>query len=100
MTALDRLTVGDFTPTVGQAYALDLDGQGTLDFTLLEAVQKGQAPPGAARDPFALVFRGPLDPQLPQRTYGIEHEAFGRLLLFLVPVARREDGMRYEAILA
>jgi len=97
MTTLDQLTVDDFAPTLQEPYALDLDGQGTLDFTLLEARRLGDGLDGA-RDPFALVFRGPLDPQLEQRTYGIEHPRLGRLLFFIVPIAREADGMRYEAI--
>jgi len=97
MTTLDQLTVDHFAPTVEEAYVLDLDGQGTLDFTLLEARRLGDGLDGA-RDPFALVFRGPLDPQLEQRTYAIEHPGLGRLLFFIVPIAREADGMRYEAI--
>jgi hypothetical protein len=100
VTALDHLSVDDFAPTVGEPYALDLDGQGTLDFTLVEARALGDGSPAGGRPPFSIVFRGPLDPQLPQRTYGIAHERLGRLLIFLVPIARDEDGMRYESVFA
>jgi len=47
---------------------------------------------------FSIVFLGPKDLLLPQESYELEHEKFGRGLLFLVPIAQNEDGYRYEAV--
>lgn len=47
---------------------------------------------------FSLFFGGPPDIMLPQGSYKLEHEALGALEIFLVPVARTEEGMRYEAV--
>ncbi len=99
MSTLEDLTLADFAPKVGEPFALDLDGQGTLDFTLVEAQALGGESPGERR-PFSLVFRGPVAPLLGQRTYGIAHEGLGRLLLFLVPIAQDGDGTRYQAVFA
>jgi hypothetical protein len=47
---------------------------------------------------FSLLFRGPLIPLLPQRTYRLEHEQLGPQELFLVPVGPRDGTMQYEAV--
>lgn len=47
---------------------------------------------------FSAFFRGSNDHFLPQHTYTIEHEAMGSFELFLVPIARDENGFQYEAV--
>ena len=47
---------------------------------------------------FSLVFRGPLDQPLEQGLYPMNHEKMGTESLFLVPIARKADGFRYEAV--
>ena len=50
------------------------------------------------REPFSLLFRGPGNLQLPQRTYRIEHDPMGTFDLFIVPLGPDDQGFRYEAI--
>ncbi len=102
MIALDQLTLARVRPTVGSTYALDLGEYGALDLTLVAAEGYGvpAASDGVAREPFSLEFRGPLDPQLGQATYQLVHAELGSLAVFLVPVARDAEGMRYQAIFA
>ncbi len=47
---------------------------------------------------FSLTFSGPSDIQLPQHTYQLEHEQMGQLEIFIVPIARNDQGFRYEAV--
>ena len=47
---------------------------------------------------FSLLFRGPLEKPLEQGALPIRHASMGAEDLFLVPVAREEDGFRYEAV--
>jgi uncharacterized protein DUF6916 len=47
---------------------------------------------------FSAFFVGPAEPLLPQMTYAVKHEQMGEFELFLVPVARIEQGFRYEAV--
>ena len=47
---------------------------------------------------FSVLFRGPLETPFNQGTFSLKHEALGSASLFLVPVARETDGMRYEAV--
>ena len=65
------------------------------DMELVEVTDK--TPAGFAGTQFSLLFRGPLDVLLPQRIYPLDHPEMGRLDLFLVPVAQKKDGYRYEA---
>lgn len=99
---LDRLTVDDFRPALGDTLVLD-DGAGvTLDVELVAADTYPAGSPAAdaqgRRTSFSLVFRGPADPVLPQRMYRLELERLGALDLFLVPVRRDGDGTHYEAV--
>jgi hypothetical protein len=47
---------------------------------------------------FALIFRGPLDEPLRQRSYKMKHHALGRLEIFLVPVGKDDGARYYEAV--
>ena len=73
-------------------HLLEEDG-GTLELVAVE----DKTPEGFPGEQFSLLFRGPLDAWLPQRTYPVEHPKMGRIDLFLVPVAEHKDGYRYEA---
>ena len=46
-----------------------------------------------------MLFTGPLDRSLPQRIYRMTQETLPEPLdIFIVPVARQQDGYVYEAI--
>jgi hypothetical protein len=46
----------------------------------------------------SLFFHGPPDRYLPQGMRRLEHGQPGTLEIFLVPVAREQDGFQYEAV--
>lgn len=96
-SVLDHVTVETFAPAIGEPFALGGAATGRLE--LEEAAAVGSPAPGG-RAPFRLVFRGPVDPVLPQRIYRLEHPSTGALEIFLVPIGRDEAGTRYEAIFA
>lgn len=101
---LDKLTVDDFRPHVGQRFVLDLDGTGSLDLELVEAFthEDGAAAvdDSGTRSPFTVQFAGPSEPIVAQRIYRIENERLGALEIFIVPIARDESATRYEAVFA
>ncbi len=88
--------LADFRAVVDTSFSLE----GSHAVRLVEAQGTGGRAVGMARDPFRLVFLGPVDPVLPQRTYRLEHEMLGTLDIFLVPIARDASGTTYEAIFA
>jgi hypothetical protein len=88
------LALDDFAPLRGRSFAIEAPGGG-VELVLAEA----QALPGSVREAggFRLEFEGPLQPELGQGVY--------RFLvggqpsdIFLVPIARAAEAMRYEAI--
>jgi hypothetical protein len=95
---LESLTIGDFSERVGEEFRI-IGRDAPVVLTLVEATDLSRPEaPGPRRSPFSLVFRGPLSPVLPQRTYALEHASLGRLEIFLVPIGPDASGMRYEAV--
>jgi hypothetical protein len=94
---LDRLSVDDFSPALGTTFRLD----GAVALELIEARTVPDAPARDAsgrRSPFSLVFRGPVDPVLPQRIYRLEHAELEALEIFVVPIGQDAGGTRYQAV--
>lgn len=105
MTGLAWLTCDQFAPLVGEEFEVGVaGGSRTVPMVLAEATEGsepgGTGPDGQSRLQFSLVFRGAGDPALPQGTYVVDHPGLGRFDLFLVPIARDADTMRYEAAFA
>ena len=94
----EKLSCEDFEPHVGSGFRIVMEGMPEMTLTLTEAkTLRTQPLDKGMRVPFALLFEGPA-PLLPQHAYHFEHEAMGRQEIFIVPIARAEDGFRYEAI--
>lgn len=104
MTRIEWLTHAHVAPLVGQDVTVGADGRGTWTMRLVDAVEGsepgGPGPEGQHRQQFSLLFRGPAEPQLPQGTYAVTHDAIGEQHLFLVPIGRDAEGVRYEAAFA
>lgn len=50
------------------------------------------------QESFALLFTAPHDVPPFQHLYKIEHDTLGAMELFLVPVAKNEKGLHFEAV--
>jgi hypothetical protein len=94
---LESLTLDTFTPRIGDRFRLSAGNGQSLETTLVEATPLGASASGG-RQPFSLVFRGPLAPVWPQRIYRVDHDALDSLDVFLVPIGPRDGGMQYQAI--
>jgi hypothetical protein len=100
---MEPLTLGVFTPHVGNGFRVRLDATRVLEVELAEAKtiagpQGGVAQRAGEREPFALYFKGPGDSVVPQGTYRIEHDAIGGHDIFIVAIGPGRGGMIYEAI--
>lgn len=71
-------------------------GQDGVTLTLIQVDQSARQAPGG--NSFALLFRGPAQPQLEQMTYMLDIPGTATFPLFIVPVARDQDGVQYQAI--
>lgn len=83
-----------FAPHVNTDFTTAIDGQ-ALKLRLTE-VMEGQSNERVLQ--FSIFFLGPLTPVLEQRLYRLEHAQLGDMELFLVPIARDADGMKYQAV--
>jgi hypothetical protein len=99
---LDRLTATDFASAVGDTFAVNAGDAGRLDFELIDCALHDPGAPAedasGARAPFTLVFRGPVEPVLPQSIYRFEHPSLEPMEIFIVPIARDQAGTSYEAV--
>jgi hypothetical protein len=96
-----QLTQTDFASCVSDRFLVRADAGPAIELELIEATRlECRAPPGQPlrREPFSLVFRGPVSPWLLQAIYPVEHARLGQLELFLVPIGPDQHGMRYEAV--
>lgn len=92
------LTLSAFQAALQTRFRVGLDAEAAGELLLVEAraTRPGADAEGARH--FALLFRGPRNPLLPQRMYRFEHETLGAFDLFIVPVAQSEEHCDYEAV--
>ena len=100
---LERFTLDTFAPLIGERFRLRVEGQAPLDMTLASVTEipvSGWRPEDVAehRKPFSLVFNGPPTIVLPQAIYCFEHDGIGELAIFIVPIGRSAEAVRYEAV--
>ena len=104
---LDSLEGASFAPHKGTEFRIYIDASTVVLVELVEVSIRGKRPPRASwdtnpapkREPFSLIFRGPLEQPFLQQMYRVEHAAMGIVEgLFLVPVGINQDGRFYEAI--
>jgi hypothetical protein len=89
----EMLRKGDFVTLLNDRFSILL-GEDALELELVEFTDRSSE----RTESFSLIFRGPLERPFPQATYTVQHAGLGSFPLFLVPVAREKDGMRYEAV--
>jgi len=99
------LSLEDFTyekarEYIGDPFQISFDDGVTLDLKLEDVVRlrDKHVDPRFKRDPFAMMFRGPVDRYAHQGTLPIRHERLGKMMIFIVPVAAEPAGVLYEAI--
>jgi hypothetical protein len=94
MYGMRVLTLADFTPRLGTGFEVALPG-GSAVLNLRSAQELPSL--GRTGGSFRLEFIGPVEPMLPQGTYGFR---FGddQIGIFIVPLGQEPRGVRYEAI--
>jgi Domain of unknown function (DUF6916) len=93
------LTLEEFAKCVNQTCKVHYDS-GNLEMTLVECRKLSILKRSGHREPFALLFRGPKNPVLVQRTYQFDFEGLGTVKIFIVPIGSDSSGIQYEAIFA
>lgn len=95
---MQDLTLQHFAEHLNTHFTVGTE-HGDTAFTLLEA-QPLSTPllEGMTRSPFSLLFHNPSQVLFPQGIYRMSHPDTGDVEIFLVPVARREQGFVYQAV--
>ena len=92
---LEQIRPRQMTEHIGSEFDVAVDSSRTIRLTLTDVVENVKTEHNEA---FSLIFHGPTEPFLPQRTRKMIYPALGEFELFLVPVARDKDGFQYEAV--
>ena len=96
---LDKLKKEDFVACLNQTFSIHVEGHDPVETELAEVL--GMEPADDEpdrREPFSLIFEGPLEAQLEQGIFTVENENLGRLDLFIVTLGPKKDRMRHEVI--
>jgi hypothetical protein len=92
------LQLSDFAARLNQTFEADVD-HGRTPFVLVEAKPLPfRNFHGVTREPFSLVFHNASPVLFPQRTYQMANPDMGQFGIFLVPIARNQDGFLYQAV--
>lgn len=96
------LSVEAFRQRIGDTFRLELEG-GEVQLELVEVEEGGTEAVRAADAaglprPFSIVFRGPVEPLVPQGTYPVTQAEIGSFPLFIVPIAQDASGTQYQAV--
>jgi hypothetical protein len=92
---LDDFTIDALTEQIGAIFDVVSEGKTIFTVTLekinihIQTIQHQN---------FSLQFRGPLHTFITQGIQTIVHPKFGTTEIFLVPIAKNQDGYLYEAV--
>ena len=78
VTLQGRLSKAVFLALLGETFTVSSDGM-----VWIQLIQIDDGLPSAVTEQFALVFRGPHDPALPEGSYIVRHHTAGSTTLFL-----------------
>ena len=93
------LTEEEFSRHLNTKFRVRLVDGSQIDLELVEVkgyLTKAGEQTGMER--FSAYFQGPSQPSLPQNTYSLRHDRMGTFEIFIVPIARDDQGVRYEAV--
>ena len=93
-----NLTHDEFSKHVGTQFNI-VFSDGEISLTLVECKPyMPQANEQGGMERFSVFFDGPANLMLPQRTYPMRHEEMGEFDIFMTPLSRDQNGVRYEAV--
>lgn len=95
MKTTEDLTREALVENLKSKFRMSLPNGEALELELVEVVEHESA---VGQEQFSAFFLAPLNAPLKQGIYQLEHERFGTFGIFLVPVARDQQGVQYEAL--
>jgi hypothetical protein len=98
---VSEFTADNIRPHVGTSFRIEGPNGGLVELKLVEVkkVLDRHVDQRFQRDTFSIFLIGPPEPVLPQGTYPLTHDAIGGPNpIFIVPSARENRGIVYEAV--
>lgn len=89
----------DFARVTDQEFDVDV-GDATVTMTLI-GLEPLKTPQGMPREAFSLIFKSASSVILPQRIYQMRNRGLAdaqKVGVFIVPIGRDPDGVRYQAV--
>jgi len=90
------LCYADYEGLEGQEFQVHIDEDRSLTLLLEDCSRSDSQHEG--HETFSVLFLGPKEPLLSQKSYPLTHPNKGRIIVFLVPIDMRETGVTYEAV--
>lgn len=91
----DLLHKKDFDPHINSTFEIHFEDGGCVELELATCQDDSLE----GQEAFSMIFKGPKDKPLPQRTYNIKHDKMGVIQLFLVPVmSPYKDTLAYQCV--
>lgn len=90
------LTYAAFSQYEDTIFRIQSEDKGTTVELLLNKVELTVQ--NEKQEGFSLFLQGPLEPQLLQGTYLFNHEELGELVMFMVPISKSNDVIRYQVV--
>ena len=90
-----KLTYDEFKSQLNQNFLMKVEGADSLNLELIEISEHKVT---EKQDLFAVTFKGPASPLMPQQIYELEHSSMGQMKLFLVPIRKDDEAVYYEAV--
>ena len=91
---LEKMTAATFSEVLNTKFHFHLPSSDVVELELTKVDELDSTP---RQERFSLLFQGPLDQVLSQGMYRVEHNQLDTVDLFIVPIAKEETGMVYEA---
>ena len=101
---LDQLSAGRFAELVRTKFQVLVEPGLVVSLELAAVTtpcpggRESVSPGSHEFEGFSLLFEGPVDQPLGQRTYRFAHERLGSFDLFIVPVSADRNARHYEAV--
>ncbi|MCG8416406.1 MAG: hypothetical protein MJE77_00520 [Proteobacteria bacterium] len=98
---LETLNQDSFSRHLNETFRVHLQpGQSPLHGELVEVNSLRTSDDKHGRDPFSIIFRCDVRGPVNQGICKVEHDDLGVVEVFLVPIGRAGDGVRFEAVFA
>ena len=91
----ENFTIEIFERQLNTKFRMHYGDSQTAELQLISVTDVGSS---ERQKQFSLLFQGPYEAPILQGTYRVEHDELGALDLFLVPIGRDKEGVRYEAV--